>query len=220
MPDQTKEKTMKKLGLFVFALSLLFVSPAFAIVAPDGTASITTDDAYEFYISQNDFTAGTYIGSGSSWATVQNWNMYLQPGTNYLHIKGMDQHQVIAGVLGEFNLDSSNPYIFANGGKNLLTNTTDWTVRTNGWDNTSWGVVTASTYGSAAYTGQNGSAPWGLRSEIDPKATWIWTDNGNPSGATRYFSSKITMTPEPVSMVLFGLGTGVLGLSKFRRKKK
>ena len=44
------------------------------------------------------------------------------------------------------------------------------------------------------------------------------TEPWNLSGWTP--PSNLTATPEPVSMLLFGLGAGVLGLTKLRRKKK
>jgi hypothetical protein len=40
------------------------------------------------------------------------------------------------------------------------------------------------------------------------------TSSGIQNGAT------LTITPEPISMALFGLGAGVLGLAGFRRRKK
>ncbi|MFH0985866.1 MAG: PEP-CTERM sorting domain-containing protein [Candidatus Omnitrophota bacterium] len=208
---------MKKLGLLVLALSLLFVGSAFASIAADGTYKMTVDDAFELYISQDDHVQGTLIASGDHWPDAQIGTFYLAQGTNYIHVVGRDEHQVIAGFLGQFTLRSDNPYIFENGTKKLLTNKNDWTVRTDGWDD-SFARVTSS--------GKNaGAEPWisvngGPVDGISKNAKWIWTDKGDYTESPRYFSAKITMTPEPVSMVLFGLGAGVLGLAHFRRKKK
>lgn len=184
---------------------------------------MTVDDAFEFYLSQDDFTQGTLIGTGNSWTTIYGGGFNLTSGsTYYLHVVGRDQYQTIAGFLGEFTLSSDNPYIFQNGTKKLLTGTSYWTVRTNGWDN-SFAPVTA--------IGPNGSDPWsavlsGTNTSglgitmpgIDPQAQWIWTNNGLYTDSPRYFSTKITITPEPISAALFLVGGGLLACS--RRKNQ
>ena len=50
-------------------------------------------------------------------------------------------------------------------------------------------------------------------------ASYEWKFSGNTvTGSVK--NIPFTLTPEPVSMVLFGLGAGVLGLAQIRRKKK
>ncbi|MFH0985864.1 MAG: PEP-CTERM sorting domain-containing protein [Candidatus Omnitrophota bacterium] len=50
-------------------------------------------------------------------------------------------------------------------------------------------------------------------------ASYEWKFAGNTVTGTAN-NIPFTMTPEPISMVLFGLGAGVLGLAQVRRKKK
>ena len=219
-----KEDPMKKIALGILVLSLLFVSSAFATVntsAATLSGTLTVDDAFKMFISTDDYKRGTLIlsqsnGANDEWKTPLTFSTLLaSPGTYYLHIKARDVRQVIAGFLGDFTLTGSAT--FSNGTQSLLTNTTDWTVRKTGW-NHSFATVTSS--------GTNDSAePWfsangGSLSGIDAAAEWIWTNNGDFHNSPRYFSTKITVTPEPVSAGLFLLGAGVLGLTKLRRKKK
>lgn len=219
---------MKKLGLAIIVLSFVFVGSAYAA---DLSGHVTTDNAFDMYISTNDATPGTPIGSGVNWQTPLTFasvgNLLSTSGTYYLHVRGLD-YGYIAGFLGDFKITAGKA-TFQNGTQSLLTNTTDWTVRENGFDGNLLPLTLSTQYGNPPQTGtgQNGSAPWGLVSTIDPAAQWIWTENGRPTAYPpnapdqyRYFSTKITVTPEPVSMVLFGLGIGVLGLSKFRSNKK
>jgi hypothetical protein len=208
---------MKKASMLILVLSLMFVGYGIAEASIDGTYNLTTDDAYEFYISQDDSLLGTLINSSSTWPTVESGVFGLIPGTNYLHIVGHDTRSVVSGVLGDFSL--TGLYRFQNGQQYLTTNLTDWTVRLT--DNTGfgWPDLTPSNYGTIISEGTNGSSPWGFRTGIGSTANWMWTnaDGQKDLLQTRYFSTKISVTPEPASMLLFGLGGGVLAF--FKRKR-
>ncbi|MFH0985867.1 MAG: PEP-CTERM sorting domain-containing protein [Candidatus Omnitrophota bacterium] len=77
-------------------------------------------------------------------------------------------------------------------------------------------------YGSGSLEIWKGLDNWtgvsGVRKAGDWTVNTEWGYNG--SDYTEFAKSSFTVTPEPVSMVLFGLGAGVLGLAQFRRKKK
>jgi hypothetical protein len=229
--EQPKEKTMRKFGLLVLVLSLLFVSSAYAA---DLSGKTVADDAFNIYISTNDSTAGTQFGGSPDWHTPLTFSsvgsLLSAPGTYYLHVQAYDLHQWVAGFLGDFTLTGNAT--FSNNTQSLLTNTTNWTV------SSAWGLndltPTLSTLwrnGSGilqpATTGLNGCRPWGTVSGISSSAGWIWTNDGQditPVGGNpityRYFSTPITVTPEPVSAALFLLGGITLSTRKFFRKKK
>jgi len=58
-----------------------------------------------------------------------------------------------------------------------------------------------------------------IKGEWKVDATYNWLNNGNAVKRTGTGSVHF-LTPEPVSMSLFGLGAGVLGLTRLRKKKK
>ena len=58
----------------------------------------------------------------------------------------------------------------------------------------------------------------GSRKAGDWTVETTWGYNGSKYTTTA--KNAFSVTPEPVSLVLFGLGAGVLGLSRLRRKKK
>lgn len=222
---------MKKISISVLLLLLVFAG---SVYAADLSGKTVTDDAFNMFISTNDSAAGTLIGGSLNWQTPLTFStvgsLLSAPGTYYLHVQGWDLHQWVGGFLGDFTL-TGNAIFSSNNAQHLLTNATgDWTV------SSAWGLndltPTLSTLwrnGSGvlqpATTGLNGCAPWGTVSGISSSAGWIWTNNGQditPVGQeanplTRYFSTKITVTPEPASMLLFGLGGGLLAF--FRRKR-
>lgn len=214
---------MKKISLLFLVLSFVLVSSAFAATL-SGTA--TTDNAFDLYLSTDDFAQGaTLIGGSTDWSVPLSFSsLSLTPGTYWLHAEGWD-YGSIGGFLGEFSL-TGNAY-FQNNTQSLLTNTSDWTVRRNGWSDTNFEAPTLSTnYYGGTGTGHNGSAPWGTISGISGNADWIWTDNGDPRiyppaqpNVYRYFSSKITVTPEPISAALFMLGGLAFSSRKFFSKK-
>lgn len=219
---------MKKTGLMILVMLLVFVSSAYAATL-SGTA--TADDAFNLYISTSDNVAGTSLlsrpnGSNDEWKTPLSFtNVALTPGTYWLHAEAWDVKQQIAGFLGDFTL--TGWATFSNGNQSLLTNTANWTV------SSAWGLndLTPTLSTGAGGTGLNdGTGLWGFASPlsgISTNAAWIWSNNGmdlapnynQPPFLNRYFSTKITVTPEPVSAVLFGLGAGVFGLLGLRRKK-
>lgn len=207
---------MKK-ALLVAVLLLAFCSAypcqAQPVVADNAEATITTDNHYEFFISNDDSVEGTKIGQSDKfglvlepptydWQTPETFGSFLVPGNDYfLHIKAVDDG-AWAGVLGEFSIA---------GLPTLYTNTVDWKVSA-----TNWGVG----YVTPTFVGNNGDAPWGAMSGISSEADWIWTNDapqGQLAPSVRYFTTKVTAVPEPISAGLFLIGGGALAL--IRRKK-
>jgi hypothetical protein len=211
------ENVMKKFGLLLFVLSLVFAS---SVYAAELSGNLTVDDAFNLYLSTDDFSEGISLlsrpdGMNDEWRTSESFSTTLAPGTYYLHLTGMDKRQVIAGFLGDFTLTGN--LAFSNGLQSLFTNTTNWTVRDTDWSNTTFGTLTS--------IGQNSVAePWlsangGPISGINNNAEWIWTDNGNFNDSPRFFSTKITVTPEPFSAALFLIGGVALSTRKLFKKR-
>src|SRR6476660_2786131 len=104
--DSERGTAMKtRLGLFagILGTALLAASGANAASILSGTA--TADDAFFAYVSNDDTTRGTLIGSGIFWPTSYNFlSGTLTTGTWYLHIEAIDQ-VAPAGFSGVFNLN-------------------------------------------------------------------------------------------------------------------
>lgn len=200
---------MKKLfsglatGLFILGMSA-------ASNATTMTTHMTADDAFQLYISTDDSTLGTLVGSHAWWYDTQTFNLTLTNGvTNYIHIVAWDLYGGPTALLGDFTVSDSN-FKFANNSQDLVTNTVDWKVYTDGF---------GGTLGTLVSYGVNNSSPtWGTMSGISSDANWIW----DASHEQRYFSTAIyvnsTAVPEPTTMLLFG--TGIAGLATVARRKR
>lgn len=170
------------------------------------TTRMSVDNGYIAYISTSNSVQGTQFGSGNDWQASMLNSTVLTAGVDYyLHVYAYDQGG-IAGLLGDFSLDSDK-HKFANGQAALTTNTVNWSGNNTGFN----GVYT-----SVGDLGADGIGPWGNRPGIADTARWIWAGNAN-SNDHAYFTTKITAVPEPGSMTLFGLG--LAGLAALRRKK-
>jgi len=187
-------------ALVLAALTMVLAGAAGATLV---TAHLTVDNGFDLYVSTDDTTAGTAIGSGNSWPTTYTFTFALQPGvTHYLHIYGVNWGGP-GSFIGDFSL-SDAAFEFANGGQYLLSDAANWQVSTAGFGT---GYQTPSVWGT------NGSAPWNFRSGIDAAAVWIWTDNYE--GTLAYISTPVYYVPEPATLGLFALG-GLL----LRRKRR
>jgi len=158
------------------------------------SANITANEAFSFYISQDESTEGDLIGHGSNWSSVYSFNAALVPGvTNYLHIKSTDTSGPIAAFIGDFLLNDQK-FRFKNGTQRLLTGEDCWTVYTDAFGGTQDNLTIVC---------KNGMGKWQTRFGIDLNAQWIWTGNGKDF-STRYFSTPIyysTLSADPVSNV-------------------
>ncbi|NTW55021.1 MAG: PEP-CTERM sorting domain-containing protein [Chlorobaculum sp.] len=192
--------------VILVALGVMLFNQAQATVL---SYNISMDNGFEVYLSTDNSTAGTLIGSGNWWPTSYNGSsLALTPGqTYYLHVYGYDQGGM-AGFLGQFTL-SGTDHAFANGANNLLTNTSDWQASSTGWN----------TYSTPTSWGTNGVMPWGLLNDIDGTATWIWSGDTNAID-NAYFTTTIQAVPEPSSTMLMGLGgLGIMAMTYANRRK-
>src|SRR5689334_23246001 len=102
-----------RLGLFVGVLGTSLVAASGANAAAILSGTTTADDAFFAYISSDDTTRGTLIGSGTSWQSSYNvLSGSLTTGTWYLHVEAIDQ-VAPAAFSGVFNLNGTG--LFANG---------------------------------------------------------------------------------------------------------
>lgn len=204
---------MLKLKAFLAGAILLCLSAGVS-AQTNLNATLTTDDAFQFYISTSDSVAGTLVGTGDYWPVIHTFSAALTPGvTNYIHIAGQDVYGVIAAFLGSFTLSDAS-FAFANGTQSLSTDTINWKVNQTGFGDPS---VAPISYGA------NGVGPWGFQGAIDPSAQWIWT----PSGctfcgvyATAEIFSVTSPIPEPETYAMLLAGLGLLGFAARRKKLK
>jgi RHS repeat-associated protein len=140
-------------------------------------ATITVDNAFDFYLSTDDTTLGTFIGTGNDWVQNYQFTVHLIPNvTNYIHVVGND-YGMVAGFAGIFDL-TSNTFWFANNTQHLETSDINcWSVSRSGFGN-SYEVPTLSNF-----------SWWSNSSFLNGRA--IWTNNGYDTDTTRYFSAAI-----------------------------
>ncbi len=176
---------------------------------------LTVDNIYNLYLSTDDTSPGTLIGSDSDWPSVESYAVTLSPGQDYfLHVEATDVG-VISGFLGDFTL-SDAAFAFDDGSQYLLTGTSLWQVSKTGFGS---GYQTPVLWSYDLPNAKNGVAPWYFRSGIDADAEWIWSPD-KCINCTAYFSTPIryqgTEVPEPGTLSLAALA-GMLLLCAGRR---
>ncbi|HEX5735104.1 MAG TPA: zinc-dependent metalloprotease family protein [Blastocatellia bacterium] len=129
---------------------------------PTPTATITSDNAYEFYFN------GSFKGSVSNWTQAQIYNLQLQPGKNVVAIKGIDLGG-IGAVLAEVQVGAARM------GSNV-----SWKVSLSAPAN--WMDVNFddSSWAGANEVGPYGIGPWGTGVSgmpLDTPAKWIWSSD-------------------------------------------
>lgn len=180
------------------ACALVLSAPASATTLG---GALTADNEFSAYLSSDDSMLGALLASGSDWgATYSLPSTPIGAGTSYLHIVATDLGGP-AALIGDFALSDAGAS-FSNGGQSLLTNTTNWVVRTGSF---------AGADETPVSLGTNGVGPWGFRTGIASSAEWIW-DSDLCSSCTRYFSTTMTAAvPEPQTYALLLGGLAALG---------
>jgi len=190
------------------AISLLVGVGAIAS-ATNLTGTLSVDNQFSFYISDDDSQLGTLITSSTDWTNPTAINVSLKDGQDlFIHVVGFNDGGPDM-FIGTFNL-SDTGFEFANGGQMLNTDLTNWKGNTTGFGNA---MSTPLDYGPS------GTSPWGSLNGIDSGAHFIWMDPQDGVNVNNYFSTKITANavPEPISAS--ALGVGFLGLLARRRKR-
>ena len=161
---------MKKLLSLLLIMLMVFstapISNAVALPSANATITITTDDAYDLYVN------GSMVGSGSSWAVVDTYRVYLA-GDYTIAVKGMDKHQVIAGLTIEITFDDADtPVTTGSGWVYSTSEEARWNQP--GFDDSGWSPVSSVT--------PHKNWPKGY--------SWIWSSNylaGENFDRTVYF---------------------------------
>jgi len=193
-----------------FACAMMAAAGIVASANADLVSHLAVDNFFDLYISSDDSTQGTLIGSGNNWQVTSNFNTVLATlplgGTYYIHARARGDGSTIEAFIGDFAVDSR--FRFDNGLTSITTNTTNWRESSTGWGNWNLSPVSA---------GQNGVSPWGFRNGISANATWLRYD----LGTTRYFSTTITsvvpLPPAAMSGVACLATIGGLALVRRRR---
>ncbi len=152
------------------------------------SANITANDAFHFYVSQDESEEGVPAGKGKGWSSVHSLNAALVPGvTNYLHVKCVDATGPVAAFIADFMLNDGN-FRFADGSRHLVTSEENWRVYTDRFGGKEEPVTAVC---------KNGVGSWSTRFGIDLNANWVWTKRGTDRGV-RCFSTPVYYAPVPV----------------------
>lgn len=214
-----------RFGVFaaVLGAAALAASGASANAILSGTT--TTDNAFFAYVSSNNATLGTLIGSGTDWGTSYSVNSgSLSPGTYFLQIEGINQGGP-AGLSGVFNLSSGG--LFLNGTQTLTTDPSNLAYWLGSYNNSNSSATQQAWVQPTGAVYQDTSFPWGNKAGTP---NWIWASDSlsNPGGSpcglcTVDFSTQFTVSgsptavPEPLTLTLFG--AGLAGAVAMRRRK-
>ncbi|AHG90517.1 PEP motif putative anchor domain protein [Gemmatirosa kalamazoonensis] len=182
------------------------------------SGTLTMDDAFQVYLGTSATTLGVAIpgANGNSWPTDVTFGpQALTPGTNYwLQIVATNSGGPGA-FIGQFSLTGG--FHFANTTQSLLTNTTEWSLRSGSFAGSPLGI---------ADEGPNGTGPWGTFGNISPSAHFIWDGTSNCDVCTIYFAAPIiaqrvtppgTTVPEPSTWALVATGVVAFGIVRRRR---
>ncbi len=190
--------------LTAIIVTLVFSLAAGATAGPVVlSANVTCDNQFYFYVSSSPTAQGTLVDSGTDFQVDYPATVNLTSGTWYLQFVGINTGPYSASnpgaLLGSFSLSGIGA-TFSNGTQSLVTNTTDWVVSKNGF-----GV---STYTPTSY-GTNGVGPWGTIAGISSSAQWIWDSNPDYLATDLYFTTTLTVLPEPAAP-WFWVGLGIV----------
>ncbi len=221
------------------ALVALVAATSVPALAVPIQVNITVDNSYALFVGTGT-AATTFVGADFDWPTTETYNFDL-PTNNYIYVVTASDLSVAQGFLGQFDNLAAGYTFYSNdpqwqvmatglgpaapytGSASDLALLTQEILDANAGGNSSSGWV-GTTAGPI-----NGSAPWGLRPNIDPAAYWVWySSNGDPDPTSPGFDHNewlvfriavaATPTPEPGTLALVGLS--LVGLFAMRRPRQ
>jgi len=219
---------MKKIVLLFLLLAIVILNFAVSAYAESMTATMTADNHYALYVgtgtSITSYIGGNELGySGTpgtyNWSQPENFTFGINPG-DYIYVAGWSDGSIAQGWIGQFVSSAGT----------VLSNKSSWEVfltfsdLDDGSSHPTESQVTAristASWSPVGYSLDNGDAPWGSISQISAEADWIWgspLQPGSDYGEYQIFRTQVNPVPEPATMLL--LGTGLIGLAGFGRRK-
>jgi hypothetical protein len=210
---------MKRITVMMLIFILGSVTTAYAVAIE---ATITADNHYALYFGAVNGSFVTFVGrnelgSGGSpgsynWSQAESFTFDIIPG-DCIYVATWSDDSTAQGLLGQF--------VIPDWGTTILTNTLDWEFHLTFNDKDDGSPAPTESEMESEISGaswnivsdykDHGSSPWGYVSGISSEADWIWGNYLMPgSNYGEYQIFRTQVIPEPITMLLLGLGGLVL----------
>jgi hypothetical protein len=233
---------MKKIIFTALMALCLYVPQAQAYVI---NATLTADNHYLLYYGDvnGNFGGGDYMlrneegpsgdGAEYNWSLPESVSFDIG-ATDYLYVVAWNEDDITpVSWIGQFSGDGIYP---------IFSNDTSWeSIAGTGTNNAGWGGriddgeigndirnaeiqqdIVNGHWQKPGASAPNGSGPWGTIPGVSSEADFIWHDAFNNSQVSSssyaiFRTLPIASTPEPATMVLFGMGLAGLGVLRRRQ---